>query len=117
MTQQRPGDGLAHRIEHGLDLEGSEPVHEIADGALLRILSEVCAHDDVPGMRKALADALRQRVNGLDASGAQAAWQQLDAGLSRLLPAFLRQPQPLQMADVTAGLAAMRPSTRSSPSL
>lgn len=62
--------------------------------------------------QQALADALRQRINGLDASGAQAAWQRLDAGLARLLPAFLRQPRPLTMADVSAGLASLRPSTQ-----
>ena len=75
---------------------------------------------DLPGSRlnqlqarqRQLADALRQRINGLDASGAQAAYSRLVNGLDRLLPAFLRQPQPLTRDDVTAGLAALRPSTQ-----
>lgn len=61
---------------------------------------------------RALVAALRQRINGLDASGAQAAYARLDAGLTRLLPDFLRQPQPLTIADVRAGLATLRPSTK-----
>ena len=61
---------------------------------------------------QALAAALRRRINGLDSGAAQAAYARLDAGLGRLLPGFLRQPQPLSMADVRAGLAALRPSTK-----
>lgn len=60
----------------------------------------------------ALSAALRRRINGLDASGAQAAYARLDANLSRLLPGFLRQPQALTITDVRAGLAALRPSTK-----
>lgn len=59
-----------------------------------------------------LQDALRRRINGLDASQAQAAYARLNAGLTRLLPDFLRQPQPLTVADVRAGLATLRPSTK-----
>ncbi|WP_157270347.1 hypothetical protein [Azohydromonas aeria] len=61
---------------------------------------------------RALSDALRRRINGLDAAAAQAAYARLDAHLSRLLPAFLRQPRPLTADDVRAGLATLRPSTR-----
>ena len=41
---------------------------------------------DRPAMQR-LLEALRQRINGLDASGAQAAYTRLNAGLTRLLPA------------------------------
>jgi hypothetical protein len=61
---------------------------------------------------RALVAALRQRINALDASAAQAAYARLDLGLSRLLPAFLRQPEPLTMTDVLAGLATLRPSAK-----
>jgi uncharacterized protein (DUF2267 family) len=59
-----------------------------------------------------LVAALRQRINALDASGAQASFQRLDAGLQRILPAFLVQSAPLDGAAVHAGLATLRPSTK-----
>ncbi len=62
--------------------------------------------------QQALVDALRQRINGLDASGALAAYRRVDAQLARLLPAFLRQPNPLTLDDLRAGLATLRPSTK-----
>jgi hypothetical protein len=61
---------------------------------------------------QALATALRQRINGLDSSGAQAAFERLIAGLARLLPDFLRQSTPLDLAAVHTGLATLRPSTK-----
>jgi len=61
---------------------------------------------------QALVTALRLRINRLDSRTAQAAYDRLDANLGRLLPAFLRQAQPLTMTDVTAGLAALRPSVK-----
>src|SRR5262249_10505709 len=61
---------------------------------------------------QALANALLQRINGLDSSGAQEACQHLVTGLGRLLPDFLRQAAPLDMAAVHAGLATLRPSTK-----
>ena len=59
-----------------------------------------------------LVTALRQRINGLDSSGAQLAFQHLDSGLSRILPDFLRQSTPLDISAVHAGLATLRPSTK-----
>ena len=82
------------------------------------VLAPIDLDDDGSRLRRlqasheSLVTALRQRINGLDGSGAQAAYARLDAGLSRLLPAFLRQPQPFTMADVQAGLAALRPSAK-----
>jgi hypothetical protein len=61
---------------------------------------------------EALLAALRRRIAGLDSSGAQAAFERLDTELGRILPAFLRQPAPLDAASVQAGLATMRPSTK-----
>ena len=61
---------------------------------------------------EALVAAFRRRIAGLDSSGAQAAFQELDTQLGRILPAFLRQPAPLDAASVQAGLATMRPSTK-----
>ena len=60
----------------------------------------------------ALVSALRQRINGLDSMGAQAAYDTLAHHLARGLPAFLQQAQALTMADVTSGLAALRPSVK-----
>lgn len=59
-----------------------------------------------------LVDTLRRRINGLDSSGAQAAFQRLNSGLARILPDFLRQSTPLDMSTVRAGLATLRPSTK-----
>ena len=60
----------------------------------------------------ALVTALRQRINALDTSTAQLEFQRLQTGLGRILPPFLRQPTPLAMADVRAGLATLRPSLK-----
>jgi peptide/nickel transport system substrate-binding protein len=43
---------------HGLDLEQSEAHHHVSDGALMRLLDDVCRHDDPVTMRRALAEAL-----------------------------------------------------------
>jgi hypothetical protein len=96
--------------------------HGDAKAALLArfdlVLAPLSAGSDNSRMRRltaaheALLAALRQRINGLDSSGAQAAFQRLDAQLSRILPAFLRQPTPLDAASVQAGLATLRPSTK-----
>jgi len=59
-----------------------------------------------------LVSALRQRINGLDSSGARAAFQRLNAGLSRILPDFLRQSTPLDISAIHSGLATLRPSTK-----
>jgi len=61
---------------------------------------------------QALVASLRQRINALDASGAQAEFQRVDAGLRRLLPAFLTQDAPIDAGAVRAGLATLRPSTK-----
>jgi len=60
----------------------------------------------------ALVTALRQRINALDTATAQLEFQRLQSGLGRILPPFLRQPTPLAMADVRAGLATLRPSLK-----
>ncbi len=60
----------------------------------------------------ALHDALRQRISALDSGPAQSEFQRLNSGLTRLLPAFLRQSTPLQAAEVRAALATLRPSTK-----
>jgi hypothetical protein len=60
----------------------------------------------------ALLVSLDQRAASLDVAGASAAYRRLRAGLDRLLPDFLRQPQPLSYDDVMAGIATLRPSTR-----
>lgn len=59
-----------------------------------------------------LLNALRRRINGLDVSGAEEAYANLRQNLDRLIPDFLRQAAPLTHADILAGLATMRPSTR-----
>jgi hypothetical protein len=60
----------------------------------------------------ALLNALRLRINALDHSSAQANYALLRNNLEKLLPDFLRQPQPLTHADIIAGLYGMRPSTK-----
>ena len=76
------------------------------DAILIRPLIE--AHD-------ALAEALRLRINALDASGAGEAYVALREGLDGALPAFLRSPAPLTHDEVMAGLRAMRPSLKFEP--
>lgn len=79
------------------------PLDLTSDAARLRRLSTAHA---------ALVTALRQRINALDTSTAQREFQRLQTGLGRILPPFLRQPTPLAMADVRAGLATLRPSLK-----
>ncbi|GAA0750855.1 hypothetical protein LRH25_31430 [Ideonella azotifigens] len=75
---------------------------------------------DVPSSRlqqldgrvRELSAALRQRINGLDASGAQAAYNRLNSGLAKMLPAFLTQPQPITADTLHGALATLRPSTK-----
>jgi uncharacterized protein (DUF2267 family) len=59
-----------------------------------------------------LVTALRLKINALDASGAQAAYTQLDANLGRLLPSFLRQNEPLSYEQIRAGLSELRPTAK-----
>jgi ElaB/YqjD/DUF883 family membrane-anchored ribosome-binding protein len=73
------------------------------DASLIRPLIE--AHD-------ALADALRRRINALDASGAVEAYADLRESLDSVVPPFLRSPTPLTHEEIMAGLRSMRPSLK-----
>jgi ElaB/YqjD/DUF883 family membrane-anchored ribosome-binding protein len=73
------------------------------DASLIQPLIE--AHD-------ALAEALRRRVNALDASGALEAYADLRKSLDGVVPPFLRSPTPLTHDEIMAGLRAMRPSVK-----
>jgi hypothetical protein len=110
---------LRARLDARLDLAAGNDAAKISLRARFDVvLAPLSPADEASRLRRldarvrALSAALRQRINGLDASGAQAAYARLDAQLARLLPGFLRQPQPLSMADVRAGLATLRPSTK-----
>jgi hypothetical protein len=59
-----------------------------------------------------LLDSLRRRINALDHSAAAGHYAALRSSLDRLLPDFLRQPQPLTHADILAGLGRMLPSRK-----
>lgn len=74
-----------------------------ADANLIRPLIE--AHDE-------LEDALRRRINALDASGAVEAYTDLRKGLDSVVPPFLRSPTPLTHDEIMAGLRGMRPSVK-----
>jgi hypothetical protein len=110
---------LRTRLDATLDLSVGNDAAKLSLRARFDLVLAPLASDD-PQSRlrqldarvRALSSALRLRINGLDASGAQAAYAQLDASLSRLLPDFLRQSRPLLLADVSAGLATLRPSTK-----
>jgi hypothetical protein len=58
----------------------------------------------------ALEDALRRRVNALDASGAEEAYGRLRQSLDRVVPDFLRSSTPLSYTQVLVGIHALRPS-------
>jgi hypothetical protein len=73
------------------------------DASLIRPLIE--AHD-------ALADALRRRINALDASSAVEAYADLRESLDSVVPPFLRNPTPLTHEEIMAGLSGMRPSVK-----
>jgi hypothetical protein len=110
---------LRARLEARLDLSAGNDAAKVSLRARFDlVLAPLSPADDASRLQRldtrvrALAAALRQRINGLDASGAQAAYARLDANLARLLPDFLRQSQPLTFADVRAGLATLRPSTK-----
>jgi uncharacterized protein (DUF2267 family) len=110
---------LRVRLDAKLDLSAGNDAAKVSLRARFDLVTAPLNLDDpqsrlqrLDARHRALVAALRQRINGLDASGAQAAYARLDAGLTRLLPDFLRQPQPLTMADVRAGLATLRPSTK-----
>lgn len=60
----------------------------------------------------ALEASLRQRIDALDRSGADAAYARLRAEVSQVLPDFLRSAEPLDRATITAGIEALRPSLR-----
>ncbi len=61
---------------------------------------------------QSLLDSLRQRTNALNHSSALPDYARLSRSLDKLLPDFLRQPQPLSHAEIIAGFYAMRPSTK-----
>jgi molecular chaperone GrpE (heat shock protein) len=61
---------------------------------------------------ESLVNALRLKINSLEATGAEASYTRLDANLGRLLPAFLRQREPLTYEQLRAGLATLRPSEK-----
>jgi uncharacterized protein (DUF2267 family) len=63
-------------------------------------------------LHRQLVDALRLKINSLEASGAQAAYARLNQNLGRLLPGFLRQSEPLTYERIRAGLAEFRPSRK-----
>src|SRR3712207_8380811 len=46
------------------------------------------------------------------ADGVEEAYARLRQNLERVLPDFLRQPEPLTYADILAGVESLRPSTR-----
>ncbi len=73
------------------------------DASLIQPLIE--AHDS-------LVDALRRRINALDASGAVEAYADLRESLDGVVPPFLRSPTPLTHDEIMAGLGAMRPSVK-----
>lgn len=56
--------------------------------------------------------ALRERINSLDSSTAQQSYAELRRMLDKVLPDFLRQPDPLTHQDILAGVYAMRPSSK-----
>jgi|GEM_PF-1456222 len=67
---------------------------------------------DLVKSHKGLSDAVRARVNSLDAAGAEAAYGKLRDQLAKVLPAFLQADEPLTHADVSAGLETLRPSRK-----
>jgi ElaB/YqjD/DUF883 family membrane-anchored ribosome-binding protein len=73
------------------------------DASLIQPLIE--AHDS-------LADALRRRINALDASGAVEGYADLRESLDGVVPQFLRSRTPLTHDEIMAGLRAMRPSVK-----
>ena len=63
----------------------------------------------------ALRTGLRGRLAAIDASAAEAAYGTMRAKLDRLLPDFLRNPNPLTYAGVRAGIETLRPSRQAAP--
>jgi hypothetical protein len=61
---------------------------------------------------ESLVNALRLKINSLESTGAEAAYTRLDANLGRLLPAFLRQSEPLTYEQIRAGLSELRPTNK-----
>jgi hypothetical protein len=59
-----------------------------------------------------LLNQLRLKIDALDPSGAGKADPMLQDNLERLVPDFLRSPEPLTYADIIAGLDSMRPSAK-----
>jgi phage-related protein len=59
-----------------------------------------------------LVSSLRQQINRLDTRGASRAYADLNSSLDRLLPDFLRSPQPLTRPEIIAGINTLRPSAR-----
>jgi uncharacterized protein (DUF2267 family) len=111
--------GLRESLDAQIDLSPGNDAAKASLRARFDLVLKPLALDDsnsrlqkLEASVRNLQSALRQRVNGLDASGAQNAYVRLNTQLSRLLPDFLRQPNPLTMNDVLAGLATLRPSTK-----
>lgn len=63
----------------------------------------------------ALEDALRRRINALDASGALEAYGRVRRGLDSVVPGFLRGTAPLSREDILVGVRSLRPSQRAGP--
>jgi hypothetical protein len=66
-----------------------------------------------------LENALRQRLKALTSSAAgrsvEASYARLKSQLDRVLPAFLRSPDPVDFATILAGINTLRPSLRAVP--
>ncbi len=88
---------VSARFEAAISLVAGDDV----DSDLIAPLIE--AHD-------ALADALRRRIDALDASGVAEAYAALRESLDSVLPPFLRGPESLTHGEILAGIEAMRPS-------
>lgn len=110
------------RVSLAARLQAAPPENQAAATSLLArfdlVLAPIRLDVDDSAIRQlqasheALVESFRQKINALDATGAAAAYTSLDANLSRVLPAFLRQPTPLTYDQVRAGLAELRPSAK-----
>jgi molecular chaperone GrpE (heat shock protein) len=61
-------------------------------------------------MYDGLIETLRERIDALDTSGAQVAYNTLMNSLTNLLPPFLRNPQMLTVDSFIEGFQSLRPS-------
>jgi hypothetical protein len=62
-----------------------------------------------------LAARLADGIGALDVAGVGKFYARVRADLDRLVPDFLRAPEPLTQEQVRAGLATLRPSTKAAP--